>query len=180
MSVRLGLLGLLKERPSHGYDLKLRYDELMTPGRPVQPAQVYSTLGRLERDGRVGVVDVGQDAGPQKRIYALTPDGVAEIDQWLAEPIQPEPHLQAELYSKVVIAVLDGRSVAGLLDVQRAAHLARMRELTHARQSSDVATSTLAEYALFHLEADLRWLDVTAAREADVARRVRQARGEHR
>jgi len=172
VSVRLGLLGLLRDAPRHGYDLKLRYDELLDPDRPVQPAQVYSTLGRLERDGLVSRVGAGHNGLPARRVYQATERGVEELERWLAEPVEPEPHLHTVLYVKVVLTLLTGRSVDDLLDVQREAHLVRMRELTGLRQSRDPAVSLLADYALFHLESDLRWLDVTATRVDELAARV--------
>ena len=168
MSVRLGLLGLLREAPSHGYDLKVRYDDLLDPDRPVQPAQVYSTLTRLERDGLVEQLDVA-DGQTAKRVYQPTADGVDELDRWLSTPVEPEPHLHTVLYVKVVLRLLTGLSVDELLDAQREAHLVRMRELTVLRQTQDTAMSLLADYALFHLESDLRWLDLTAARVDDLA-----------
>jgi hypothetical protein len=39
-----------------------------------------------------------------------------------------------------------------------------MRELTERRRSADLVDALLADHGLFHLEADLRWIDVTAAR----------------
>ena len=54
------------------------------------------------------------------------------------------------------------------LDAQRAAHLQRMRELT------DLMDTLLADYGLYHLEADLRWIDHTAARLDMLAQAVRQ------
>ena len=48
--------------------------------------------------------------------------------------------------------------------LQRAAHIERMRELTTMRRASDLAESLQADYAIFHLEADLRWIDLTTAR----------------
>lgn len=53
MSVPLTLLGLLEREPSHGYDLKRDYDALFGRGKPLPYGQVYSTLGRLARDGKV-------------------------------------------------------------------------------------------------------------------------------
>jgi DNA-binding PadR family transcriptional regulator len=172
MSVRLGLLGLLRDEPSHGYDLKQRYDDLLDPERPVQQAQVYSTLSRLERDGMVSIVGAGPDGSPVKRIYRATDVGVGELERWLGDPVEPEPRLHTVLYVKVVLTLLTGRSVDDLLDAQREAHMVRMRELTGLRQSRDPAVSLLADYALFHLESDLRWLDLTATRIDELAARV--------
>jgi hypothetical protein len=39
-----------------------------------------------------------------------------------------------------------------------------MRELTEMRKAGPLSRSLLADYGLFHLEADLRWIDVTTAR----------------
>ena len=53
MSVPLTLLGLLEREPSHGYDLKRDYDTFFGRDKPLPYGQVYSTLGRLARDGKV-------------------------------------------------------------------------------------------------------------------------------
>jgi DNA-binding PadR family transcriptional regulator len=162
MTVRLALLGLLNDRLSHGYRLKARYDALVDPDASVQPAQIYNTLTRLERDGLIEQTETEQDAGPARRIYGLTDSGRAELHRWLGEPVEPAAHLQALLYTKVVLTILAGQPIEPLLDAQREAHLVRMRELTGLRHSRSTATAALAEYSLFHLEADLKWLEVMA------------------
>ena len=53
MSVPLALLGLLEREPSYGYDLKRDYDAYFGRGKPLQFGQVYATLARLTRDGKV-------------------------------------------------------------------------------------------------------------------------------
>src|SRR5918995_6362157 len=130
MSVPFALLGLLEREPSHGYDLKRDYDTLFGRGKPLPFGQVYATLGRLARDGKVVAAEAEPGAGPDRRRYVITDDGVSDLETWLAEPVTPEPHLQTILFVKVVLALLSGRSAADYLDLQRAAHLARMRELT--------------------------------------------------
>jgi hypothetical protein len=90
--------------------------------------------------------------------------GAAEVDAWLAEPVQPEPHLQTVLFAKVVLSLMLGRSAEHYLDTQRSAHLHRMRELTDVKHTGSLVDALLADHGLFHLEADLRWIDLTAAR----------------
>jgi hypothetical protein len=63
-----------------------------------------------------------------------------------------------------VLALVSGRPADRFLDAQRAAHLARMRELTAQRRAGGLGHALLADYALFHLEADLRWIDMTESR----------------
>jgi DNA-binding PadR family transcriptional regulator len=173
MSVAMTLLGLLEREPSHGYDLKREYDGLFAHGRPLPFGQVYATLARLARDGKVSAADPEPGAGPERKRYLITDDGVTEVEAWLAEPVDPEPHLQTVLFTKVVLALLSGRSAADYLDLQRAAHLTRMRELTELKRSGSLVETLLADHGLFHLEADLRWIDLTAARLDALAEAVR-------
>ena len=174
MSVPHALLGLLEQQPHHGYDLKRLFDSYFAPDRPLAYAQVYSTLARMEQRGQVRLEAIERAEGPDRRPFAITDGGRAELERWLHEPLLPAPHLQAALYAKVVLAILSGRPVEPLVDAERHAHLERMRELTAIRRDGTLQVALLADYCLFHLEADLRWLDVTAARIDDLRRQILQ------
>ncbi|HWB36609.1 MAG TPA: PadR family transcriptional regulator, partial [Rugosimonospora sp.] len=80
--------------------------------------------------------------------------------------------LQSTLYTKVVLALLTGRPAAEILDTQRAEHLRLMRELTQRKVTGDLSDQLICDHALFHLEADLRWLELTAARLDQLAEAV--------
>ncbi len=164
MSVPLALLGLLEREPSYGYELKREYDAHLGGGRELQFGQVYATLSRLARDGKVTVGAVEPGGGPDRKRYSITDLGAAELEAWLADPVAPEPHLQTVLFVKVVLTILLVRSATAYLDAQREAHLQRMHELTAAKQSSSLLNTLLADHALFRVEADLRWIDLTEAR----------------
>ena len=164
MSVPLSLLGLIEREPSHGYELKRDYDRYIGPGRSLPFGQVYATLARLARDGKVAAGEAEPGSGPDRKRYAITEAGKRDVAAWLAQPIEPEPHLQTVLFSKVVIALMLGRSAQGYLEIQRAAHLQRMRELTEVKRTGNAMDALLADHGLFHLEADLRWIDLTEAR----------------
>ncbi len=172
MTVPMALLGLLERAPSHGYDLKQEYDALFGHGRKVAFGQVYSTLGRLARDGKVAVGEAEPGAGPDRRRYMITEQGVSDLETWLREPVDPEPRLQNELFTKVVLALLAGRPAEQYLDRQHARHVQRMRELTRIRQEGELEDALLADHALFHLEADLRWIELTSARLDALAAKV--------
>lgn len=172
MSVPHALLGLLEQEPSHGYDLKRLFDRYFAPDRPLAFGQVYATLARLEQQDRIRLDGIERSEGPDRRRYAITPAGSDELGRWLSEPLAPEPHLQAALFTKVVLAILSGRPVTPLVDAERHAHLERMRELTALRRTANLPVALLADYALFHLEADLRWLDLTADRIDELRRQI--------
>ena len=174
MSVPVTLLGLLDRQPSHGYELKREYDAYFGRGKPLPFGQVYATLARLVRDNKVEPGEVEPGEGPDRKRYAITEAGKAEVEAWLDEPFDAEPHLQTVLFAKVVLSLMLGRPAVQYLDAQRAAHLQRMRELTELRRKGSVVDALLADHAMFHLEADLRWMDVTEARLTSLAEVVKQ------
>jgi DNA-binding PadR family transcriptional regulator len=173
MSVPFTLLGLLNRRPCHGYDLKRDYDAYFGRGKPLPFGQVYATLGRLARDGKVAPGEVEAGDGPDRKRYAITDFGKSELDVWLKEPCQAEPHVQTIIFTKVVLALMLGLSAEKYLDIQRAAHLQRRRDLTELKRTGGLLDALLADYGLFHLEADLRWIDITEGRLTALAKVVR-------
>jgi DNA-binding PadR family transcriptional regulator len=173
MSIGQAFLGLLEAHPRHGYDLKRAYDERFGADRPLAYGQVYATLSRLLKSGLVVVDGVEPGDGPDRKRYAITDAGVTDMEQWLHKPEKPEGYLHSALYTKVVLALLTGRGAADILDAQRAEHLRVMRELTRRKLDGDLADQLICDHALFHLEADLRWLELTAARLDELATKVR-------
>lgn len=162
----MAILGLLDREPSHGYDLKRDYDTYFGRGRPLPYGQVYATLARLARDGMAVAGEAEPGAGPDRKRYTVTDTGRITVEAWLSEPLPAEPHLQTDLFVKVVLSLMLGRPAEEYLDAQRAAHLQRMRELTELKQQDGLVDVLLADHGLFHLEADLRWIDLTEARLA--------------
>jgi len=76
------LLLLLRERPVHGYDLLERLQEL-TGEQRVEMGNLYRLLRALEEEGLVSSEWDDDSPGPAKRRYAITPEGVQLLDQWV-------------------------------------------------------------------------------------------------
>jgi DNA-binding PadR family transcriptional regulator len=176
MSTGHVLLGLLTHGPRHGYQLKRGHDERFPAAKPLAYGQVYAVLQRLSRDGLVEVVDTVKEGGPERTVYAITEAGQAELTQWLHAVEPPAPYVAAALHTRVVLALLVGGPAEDCLERQRARHLDRMRELT--RRKADIGASTAeivaADYALAHLDADLRWIEATRERLADLGLEVQK------
>ena len=84
-----------------------------------------------------------------------------------------EPYLQTDLFVKVVLSIMLGRRVEEYLDAQNASRTSG--GCASSPTSSRTATSSrllLADHGLFHLEADLRWIDLTESRLAALAEEV--------
>ena len=157
------LLGFLSQGPNYGYELKKMYDSLFGRDKPILPGQIYSTLSRLERDGKVEEVtdNTEKSAGPSRVKYQITDKGSEYFEQWLREPEKINPHLQTTMYFKVVLALMNNRDATKFLDAQRHSHIAKMRELTKQRnETDDLATTLLIDNSIYHIEADLRWMEL--------------------
>ncbi|MFJ4896934.1 PadR family transcriptional regulator [Streptomyces sp. NPDC088727] len=182
MSIRHVLLGLLAGGPNHGYELKRRYDELFPQARPLAYGQVYTTLQRLVRDGLASVEGTDSDGGPERTRYRSTDEGARELAHWAGETAPPAPFVTNEIFAKVVTSILVAAAAGGdrttdaaaYLQAQRAAHMARMHELTQLKTTPGAGLSTVlsADYALNHLDADVRWMATTATRLATLTTEV--------
>ena len=112
MSVRHAVLGFLIQRPRHGYELRAAFEALVGGKQnwEVKPAQIYSTLTRLQQGGLVSEEGVEQDAGPEKRIYAITTEGLKTLQEWFAGSIEPE-HQRDEFFIKLMIGLISGAAL---------------------------------------------------------------------
>lgn len=176
MSVRHAVLGLLAQRPRHGYELRAAFQALVggEENWDVKPAQIYTTLARLEQGGLVVEDGVEQDAGPEKRIYALTLIGRKTLQEWFANGIEPE-HQHDEFFLKLMIGLVSGvADPYDLVQTQRAHLYQDLHDMTehrsHADPSRELAGILLLDKAIMHVEADLRWLDMIEARLDEIRR----------
>ena len=175
MNNSLTLLGLLGRAPSYGYDLKHSYDRYFGAGKALAFGQVYSTLARMVRDELIRALGEETGGGPDRKKYEITVAGKDKVRQWLFTPDVPSESLQSNLFAKTVIALLLDDDADRLLDVQRAEHMVRMRELTRLKRGAELLQVLICDHGLFHIEADLRWIDLTSARLSQLTKELRSA-----
>ncbi len=174
MPVRHAVLGLLAQRPRHGYELRAAFQALVggEENWDVKPAQIYTTLMRLEQGGLVAEDSVEQDAGPEKRIYAITLAGRNTLTEWFACGIEPELQ-HDEFFLKLMVCLVSGvADPYRLIQTQRMHLFQELHDITEQRRQADpgreLAMILLLDKAVMHLEADLRWLDMIEARLDDI------------
>ncbi len=163
----MAMLALLDRGPRHGFSLKSGYDSLLGQERELKPGQVYATLSRLERDDLARGAGIVRGDGPDRKVYAITAAGVEELRSWLSRPAEASGR-PSEVFTKVVLALVAGQDAGSVLERQRAAYLRRARELVAARHDGDAIDRIARDYEMAHLEADLRWIEVAAARLGDL------------
>lgn len=176
MSVRNALLGLLAQRPRHGYELRAAF-EAMVGGEQnwdVKPAQIYATLSRLKESGLVIEESLEQDGGPEKRIYNITPAGCTELAAWFNTGVEGG-HQRDEFFIKLMLSLATGEvSPHKVIRTQRNKLYQDLHDVTaqrnRANPKTELAQIFLLDKAIMHLEADLRWLDMAEARLDEIKR----------
>lgn len=170
MSIRSGLLALLEQEPMYGYQLRAQFEARTGATWPLNIGQVYTTLGRLERDGMVAAD--GQDEAGHV-YYAITGAGRAEVASWFATPVERSTPPRDELAIKLAIAVtVPGVDVQAVIQRQRTATVRALQDYTRLKQSdaaADLAWLLVLDSLVFSAEAEVRWLDHCEARVARAA-----------
>ncbi len=174
MSVRYAILGFLSQHPRHGYDLRAAIQALVGGESvwDVKPAQVYTTLARLEEAGLVHQESVEQEGGPEKRIYALTGKGKTELEEWFSSGV-PDEHQRDEFFIKLMLSLaIEDTNPHRVIQAQRRQLYQDLHQRTVRRNlanpETELAQIFLLDKAIMHLEADLRWLDLMEARLDDI------------
>lgn len=175
MSVPHGLLALLDEGPRYGYQLRADFEQRTGGTWPLNVGQVYTTLGRLERDGLVEPAGADDEG---RAVYRITPSGVEHVRDWFASPLSRDGRPRDELAIKLAMAVtVPGVDVAAVVQAQRRDTLQHLQELTRTKvriPPGDLARLLVLESQLFKAEAEVRWLDhCEATLSAAAARRPR-------
>ena len=170
MSVRNAILGLLAQKPRHGYELHAAFSAVVGDQNwDVKPAQIYTTLERLEESGLVQTKsDLGEGREPARRIYNITREGRDVLKTWFADGVATE-HQRDEFYVKLMIGLASGQAdPARIIQSQRARLYQELHDATALRDTYDpqieIAQILLIDKAIMHLEADLRWLDMIEMR----------------
>ncbi|MFZ6028485.1 MAG: PadR family transcriptional regulator [Chloroflexota bacterium] len=171
MSVRHAILGLLIPKPRHGYELRAAFEAVVggDANWDVKPAQIYTTLERLEEAGLVARnSDLGEGSEPSRRVYAITAEGERVLQEWFASGVLPG-HQRDEFFVKLMVGLVSGVvDPARLVQTQRAFLYQELHAATLLRDSydphSELAQILLIDKAIMHIEADLHWLDMADVR----------------
>jgi DNA-binding PadR family transcriptional regulator len=155
------LLGLLAERPMHGYELAqlVSTDEALRAIWHIEPSQAYFLLRKLTERGLIVETAEEQAGGPPRVIYAPTSGGLAALHAWLREPEGSPRGLRNAFLAKLYLALRIDRPAADeLLSAQKQAlsqWAARHRELA----GTDDFAALVHRLRLAQVEAALATLE---------------------
>lgn len=163
VSLQLAFLAFLRQGAKHGYELKAEFEALFGGLWEVNAGQIYTTLGRMQRDGLVTHERVLQDDRPDKKMYRLTEAGEQTIVQWMDDAVEFTESPRDELLVKIfVLHRLDQAACLRAVRAQRIAYFAALREFTKRKLSTtDQLQRLIVDRAILRVQADLEWLDMS-------------------
>ena len=203
--LELAILGLLKESPLHGYELKKRLNETLGHVWGVSYGSLYPALARLERTGAIEVVDppasapagvpipstgsiAGEAAaarlrrplrrsGRTRKAYRLAAAGQALFSDLLrAETASGTDENRAFALKLAFCRHLDPPARLEILQHRRT-QLAEKLARGRQAKASDRYTRALIEHETVTAERDLEWVDsLIAAERAQIDNTIIQGR----
>jgi DNA-binding PadR family transcriptional regulator len=180
--LELAILGLLKERSMHGYELKKQLSDTLGPLFPVSYGALYPALKRLKADGAVEEVFPKAEVRRRKNVYRLTPEGQERFDR-LVESFGERESLGDDNGFRVRLAFfryMKPETRLGVLERRRTVlteRLAQLRQrLSAYRERVDAYTLSLMRHGMDATERDILWVDdlIRAERRASRNRRPRK------
>jgi DNA-binding PadR family transcriptional regulator len=117
------VLGLLAERPRHGYDIAADLQPDAEVGRAwrLDRQVVYRALDRLDALGLAAARGTEPGAGgPPRTVYEATDEGRERLVGWLRRPVQHVRDLRSAFLLKLVLSRRLGVDATPLVEAQRA------------------------------------------------------------
>jgi DNA-binding PadR family transcriptional regulator len=168
--LELAVLGLLKERPIHGYQLSRELGDSLGGLWRVSYGSLYPTLRRLENDGAIES-EAGDERGARrKKVYRITPKGEQIFLELLQESPNDTQSEDARFRMRLAFfRYLPPETRIRLLERRRQAlqnRLATIAEsLRTARGNTDDYGRALIEHNRSVTESDITWLEQLIAAE---------------
>ncbi|MDD2679721.1 MAG: PadR family transcriptional regulator [Candidatus Omnitrophica bacterium] len=158
------LLGLLREGPKHGYEIKNKIKQILSLFAGVDLKSIYYPLHILEKRGLVVKKAFKPGKRPERIVYDLTPKGEARFDELLSKSLlnlkRPQFSLDLSLYFlRYMKPALARRRLQARLHMLN--KISRGLEQMAKGRSKDKAISLnrILEHNLKLLKAESRFLD---------------------
>lgn len=170
--IEMAILGLLKDRAMHGYELRKELTAQLGQFWQVSYGSLYPAIRRLEKSGAVELIFPKKDVARRKNIYRITPDGERTFQASLLEHASISDDTKFGLRF-AFFRYLKPDARVELLERRRAyltEKLAEIRsQLRKYRERIDAYTYRLMEHGGDITRADIEWIDGLIAEEKALA-----------
>jgi DNA-binding PadR family transcriptional regulator len=159
MERKLLLLGLLRSRELHGYQINELIDAHLGTSIQLKKPTVYKLLGAMENDGWIRYHEEQEGNYPTRRVYRITQEGLDAFQQLLRKSLvnyRPVSYLNS--IGIVFLDTLPGEETTALLR-QRREKVESLAGMLQADVQHQGSFQLLLSYHLGQLNAELEWLD---------------------
>jgi len=168
--LELAILGLLKERAMHGYELRKQLGQKLGFFWTVSFGSLYPTLKKLERRGVVEKFFPGDQTSRRKQVYRITPAGEAEFLELLSEGAHSSWEEDKFPLRVAFFRYLRPEARVRLLERRKAYLEDKLEEgrrsLKRANRGvADTYTLSLMRHGVETTEHDIQWLETMIAAE---------------
>lgn len=169
--LELAVLGLLKEKPMYGYELKKTLDERLGHAWKFSPGSLYPTLRRLSKADAIEIEEPKTISRRSRKIYHLTPQGEQLFEQIIEEtgPHDTEDR-EAFMMRLAFFRYTRPETRRRLLERRRGYLLEQLdrikASLKNLKERVDAYSLELMRYGESETEHEIRWLDSRLEAEA--------------
>jgi len=186
--LEIAVLGLLKEQPLHGYELKKRLSETLGFLWGVSYGSLYPALRRLEREGAIEVVAEPAAPAPPiaatgsltgdlaaarrgnpraakqsrrtRKAYRITPAGITRFEELL---LADDPHTDDDKAFALKLAFCSDLPAPARIELLERRHVALLTRLNQSRRATatrnDRYSRSLVEHRTRSIQRDLEWVE---------------------
>ncbi len=179
--LELAILGALKERPMHGYELKKRLTYLLGHLWKISFGSLYPALKRLEAKGAVERAYTVKEKTRNRYVYRITPEGEELFNNLLVETRKDSEITDSDKFSLrlAFFQYMEPEARLWLLEKRRNYLDERLREMEGMGKpryrDSDSYRQGLYRHRQELLQSDITWLDGLIEQERE---RVKERRSE--
>ena len=134
------LLGLLTQKPMHGYELHRYFTDPSALGQVwyLGLSQMYKLLKELEGQGYVDVTVEWQENYPARKVYQITLSGRAAFLQWMEKPVSNTRLIRVEFLAKLFLAqLLSSEMIERVIGIQLETCQAQLTRLQESARPAD-------------------------------------------
>jgi DNA-binding PadR family transcriptional regulator len=180
--LELAILGLLKERPMHGYELKKRLSYMLGHFWTVSYGSLYPALKRLEKGGGIERAYSVKEKTRNRNVFRITRKGEAAFMRMLTENITDAALADTEKFDlrMAFFQYLEPETRLELLEMRRRyleEQVARFKAYRSSNKDEDRYRTGLLRHKVDLARSDIRWLDRLMAHERETIKKRESGAG---
>ena len=171
----IAILGLLKERPMHGYELKKRLSYMLGHFWTVSYGSLYPALKRLERSGGIERAYSVREKTRHRNVYRITRAGENDFLRLLSDTVTDTALADTEKFDlrMAFFQYLEPETRLSLLEKRRQylkEQIPKFKAYRSSNRDQDHYRTSLFRHKVEQAKSDIRWLDRLIAQEHEVTK----------